>query len=265
MSRRDSKNRGSAGFRFARVAWQLSILSVLAFGSILVLASIGASKAVPTSRVEISAAPRQDGPPKDSKQSRGVEIVEHGGYPELRFDGEPFFVHSAAFFYYRIPRDLWEPMLDRYRSLGINTLDLYIPWNWHEPKEGELDFDGHSNPRRDLRSLLTLATQKGFKIIARPGPEILNEWRHGGYPGWLLERPEYHMDPLDWIEGRYPPLDNLNAHDAEGAARGWLENSTHMEATKSWFAAVAKELAPYGSHNIDPRETGKSRTLRRAT
>jgi hypothetical protein len=239
MLRRNSKNRGSAGFRFARLAWQMSILSVLAFGSILVLASIGASKAVPTSRVEISAAPRQ-----------GVEIVEHGGYPELRVDGEPFFLHSAAFFYYRIPRDLWEPMLDRYRSLGINTLDLYIPWNWHEPKEGELDFDGHSNPRRDLRSLLTFAAQKGFKIIARPGPEILNEWRHGGYPSWLLERPEYHMDPLDWVEGRYPPLDNLNAHDAEGAARGWLENSTHMEATKSWFAAVAKELAPYSSHSI---------------
>src|SRR5580658_891745 len=85
MLRRNSKNRGSAGFRFARLAWQMSILSVLAFGSILVLASIGASKAVPTSRVEISAAPRQ-----------GVEIVEHGGYPELRVDGEPFFLHSAA-------------------------------------------------------------------------------------------------------------------------------------------------------------------------
>jgi hypothetical protein len=250
MSRRYSKDRGSEGFRFARAAWQLSILSVLSFGSIFVLASIGTSKTVPTRPVEVSAALWQDGAPKDSKQPRGVEIVEHGGYPELRVDGEPFFLHSAAFFYYRIPRDLWEPMLDRYRSLGINTLDLYIPWNWHEPKEGELDFDGHSNPRRDLRSLLTFAAQKGFKIIVRPGPEILNEWRHGGYPSWLLERPEYHMDPLDWVEGRYPPLDNLNAHDAEGAARGWLENSTHMEATKSWFAAVAKELAPYSSRNM---------------
>jgi hypothetical protein len=250
MSRRDLKNRGSAGVRLARVAWQLSILSVLAFVSIFSFASIGISKARLTHSPEVSHVPRQDGAPTEPKQVRGAEIVDHGGYPELRVDGEPFFIHAAAFFYYRIPRDLWEPMLDRYRSLGINTLDLYIPWNWHAPKEGELDFDGHSNPRRDLRSLLTLATQKGFKVIARPGPEILNEWRYGGYPGWLLERPEYHMNPLDWIEGRYPPLDNLAAHDAEGAARGWLDNSTHMEATKSWFAAVAKELAPYSSRNI---------------
>ena len=178
----------------------------------------------------------------------GMEIVSHGGYPELRVDGQPFFVHSAAFFYYRIPADLWEPMLNRYRALGINTLDIYIPWNWHEPKEGEFDFDGHTNPRRDLRRLLVLATEKRFKLIARPGPEILNEWLYGGYPGWLLERPEYKMDPLDWVEGRYPPLDNLNAHDAEAAAQGWLENVTHMDRTRGWLSAVAKELAPYSSH-----------------
>lgn len=181
---------------------------------------------------------------------RGLEIVEHGGYPELRVDGVPFFVHSAAFFYYRIPQDMWEPMLDYYRSVGINTLDIYIPWNCHEPTEGEFDFDGHTNPRRNLRALLALVEQKGFRLIARPGPEILNEWRHGGYPGWLLERPEYKMDRVDWLEGRYPPLDNLNAHDAEAAARGWLDNATHMEHTRAWFAAVAKELAPYSSHRV---------------
>ena len=178
---------------------------------------------------------------------RGLEIVQHGGYPELRVNGAPFFIHSAAFSYYRIPRDQWEQLLERYRWLGINTIDIYIPWNWHEAKEGDLDFDGHTNPRRNLRALLALITQKGFKLIARPGPEILNEWRYGGYPGWLLERPEYKMDPLDWIEGRYPPLDGLNAHDAEAAARGWLENATHMSYARSWLTSVTKELAPYSS------------------
>ena len=183
---------------------------------------------------------------------RGVEIVEQGGYPELRVDGAPFFIHSASFFYYRIPRDQWEALLRIYRSEGINTIDLYIPWNWHEPKEGEFDFDGHTNPRRDLRTLLTVITQQGFKLIARPGPEILNEWRHGGYAGWLLERPEYKMNPADWIEGRYPPLDGLNTHDAEAAAHGWLENSTHMTYARQWLTTVAKELAPFSSHRAPP-------------
>ena len=123
-------------------------------------------------------APAQSAPQDSSSQSdtpHGVEIVVHGGYPELHVDGEPFFIHSAAFFYYRIPRDLWSVSLDRYRALGINTIDIYIPWNWHEPSEGTFDFDGQTNPRRNLRALLKLIAEKNLKLIARPGPVILNE------------------------------------------------------------------------------------------
>lgn len=196
------------------------------------------------------AQPSPTLPVKHANSLVGMQIVQVGGYPELHVDGKPFFIHSAAFFYYRIPRDVWDAMLDEYRRDGINTIDLYIPWNWHEPKQGEFDFDGHTNPRRDLRTLLSLITQKDFHLIARPGPEILNEWRHGGYPGWLLDGPEYKMDPLDWLEGRYTPLDDLNPHNAEAAAQGWLDNPTHMHYAALWMAAVGRELGPYSSHKI---------------
>lgn len=196
---------------------------------------------------------------KTASEKRGVAIVQHGGYPELQVNGHAFFIYSAAFFYARIPRNLWESSLDRYRDLGINTIDLYIPWNWHEPREGEFDFDGHTNPRRDLRGLLQILARKGFRCIARPGPTILNEWRHGGYPDWLLERPEYAMAPLDRIEGRYPPLSNLNARDAEAAARGWLENPVHMAYARKWLTAVAREFAPYrASETVTLPEEGKN-------
>jgi hypothetical protein len=214
----------------------------------LVICAISALGYAAIAPVRPSFRPADEG--ANAKTSRGVEIADHGGYPELRVDGAPFFIHSAAFFYYRMPQDQWEPMLERYRRLGINTIDIYIPWNWHEPKEGEIDFDGHTNPRRNLRALLALVAQKRFRLIARPGPEILNEWRHGGYPGWLLDRPEYGMNTIDWLEGRYSPLDGLNARDAEAAARGWLGNATHMTQTRAWLAAVAKELAPYSSHRM---------------
>jgi hypothetical protein len=215
-----------------------------------------------TAIAAISAAsqPARDGDENQVVQAqaaRGVEIVEHGGYPELRVDGAPFFIHSASFFYYRIPRDQWEALLRIYRSEGINTIDLYIPWNWHELKDGEFDFDGHTNQRRDLRTLLAVIEQEGFKLIARPGPEILNEWRHGGYPGWLLERPEYKMNPADWIEGRYPPLDSLNTRDAEAAAHGWLENSTHMTHATQWLTTVAKELASFSSRHATTNAGGQ--------
>ena len=171
--------------------------------------------------------------------------MQHGSYPELRVDGKPFFINSAAFFYPRIPRNLWETSLERYRELGINTIELSIPWNWHEPREGEFDFDGHTNPRRDLRGLLQLVAGKGFKLIAQAGPTVRNAWRNAGYPDWLLERPEYHMPLADRLEGREPPAAERSAMDPESGARLWLENSVHMAYVEKWLNAVARELAPY--------------------
>lgn len=187
-------------------------------------------------------------PLEAAASSRGrppVEIVTSASYPELRVHGRPFFVHSAAFFYYRIPRDLWSAALDRHRELGLNTIDIYIPWNWHEPAPGQLDFDGHSNPSRDLRGLLRLLRRKGFAVIARPGPVILNEWRNGGYPDWLLQRPEYEMPLGDVLEGRYPPLSGLGTRNAEKAAQAWINNRTHLRSTRRWFVAVGAELARF--------------------
>jgi len=57
----------------------------------------------------------------------GMQIVSTTGEPEMRVDGIPFFLHAAQFDYFRIPPDLWFRSLDRYRELGINTIDLRIP------------------------------------------------------------------------------------------------------------------------------------------
>ncbi|MEO6991643.1 MAG: beta-galactosidase, partial [Candidatus Baltobacteraceae bacterium] len=120
-------------------------------------------------------------------------IVQRDGYPVFEVRGKPFFVYGAAFFYERLPRSQWESSLRRLRRMGINTLDLYVIWNWHELADGDFDFTGRTNPRRDLRGLLRLARRYNFEIVLRPGPVIRNEWRNGGYPAWLLARPEYGM------------------------------------------------------------------------
>src|SRR5262249_13613010 len=140
----------------------------------------------------------------------------------------PFFVNSAEFLYPRIPRALWDRSLDRYRDAGINTIALSIPWNWHEPRQGEIDFDGHTNPRRDLRGLLQLITRGGFKLIARPGPAIPREWRNQACPDWLLERPDYQIP----LAGRLQGSATLPTNAAPAEVQKWLE-------------AVARELAPY--------------------
>jgi Glycosyl hydrolases family 35 len=148
---------------------------------------------------------------------RGVMIVSDHGYPELRVDGAPFFLHAASFDYARIPRDQWDATLDRYLALGINTVDLRIPWNWHETLPGVFDFDGHTNPRRDLRGLLRLVAAKNLHLIARMGPAIGNYWRNAGLPEWVT--------PAD------------RARDEQ-----------------EWLTAVARELAPYQAGQTTPEE-----------
>nr|HEV7955208.1 beta-galactosidase [Candidatus Acidoferrales bacterium] len=143
----------------------------------------------------------------------GVQIISVQGYPELLVDGRPFFVHAAEFSYYRVPADLWNHSLDRFRELGINTIDLRIPWNWHEIREGEFDFDGHTNPRRDLRGLLKMISEKGLYLIARPGPTAADDWKDSGYPDWLSSK----------------------------------EPNQSQRELNLWLAAFARELAPYGS------------------
>ncbi|MGA8325628.1 MAG: amino acid permease [Candidatus Cybelea sp.] len=174
--------------------------------------------------------------------------IDHG-FPVFSVDGRPFFVYGAAFFYERIPRDQWRSTLLAYKRLGINTIDLYAIWNWHAPSAGVLDLDGTTDPRRDLLGALKLTHELHFKLIFRPGPVIRNEWRNGGYPPWLLERPEYHMPLHDVLEGRYPATATLQNAHADAAAAEWLGNDTHLSNASQWLRNVLRAVEPY-SHDI---------------
>jgi len=156
-------------------------------------------------------------------------------YPEYWVDGRPFFEHAAAFFYHRIPRDRWGEELLHFKEMGINTIDLYPFWNWHEPEEGVLDFDGHTNPQRDLRFLLRLIDSMGFKITLRPGPYFTGEWRNGGYPDWLMRKPGFGMSEQTILDGRYPRFSALQRDQSDEAARGWLDNQTHLIYPRKWY------------------------------
>ena len=201
--------------------------------------------------ISMHAFAQNDKPQSAATPPLGVQIVTDGDEPELRVDGVPFFVNAAQFDYFRIPPDLWVGSLTRYRELGINTIDLRIPWNWHETSDGLFDFDGHSNPRRNLRALLRQITQMGLKAIVHPGPSIGDNWRNGGYPAWLLGYSDYKMTAADIQKGMAPQDANLAARDANSAARALLTNEIHMVYTRRWLAKVARELAPYSAmHSI---------------
>jgi len=61
---------------------------------------------------------------------------------EFLLDGKPFRILSGAFHYFRThPKD-WRDRLTRMRAMGLNTVETYVAWNFHQPYERKADFSG---------------------------------------------------------------------------------------------------------------------------
>ena len=99
-------------------------------------------------------------------------------------DSEPFKIISGAFHYFRTVPEYWQDRLEKLVNMGCNTVETYIPWNFHEPEQGTFLFDG----MHDIERFIQLATELGLYIILRPSPYICSEWEFGGLPAWLLKQ-----------------------------------------------------------------------------
>ncbi len=145
----------------------------------------------------------------------------HSPMDRYRFTGE--------FHYFRVPKRAWSDRLRQVRDLGFEGVSIYVPWNWHEPTAGAVDFTGRTLPERDLHGALEAIAAAGLECIYRPGPFITNEWRDGGIPAWL-----WRMDPsivaLDAAgrpagEGRPYPALTYGHPGYAGPATDWLARS----------------------------------------
>jgi len=99
-------------------------------------------------------------------------------------DGKEIRILSGSIHYFRVPRNYWRDRIIKLRQLGFNTVQTYVAWNFHEPVEGEYNFDGDA----DLETFLEIASEEQMYVILRPGPYICAEWEWGGYPAWLLNK-----------------------------------------------------------------------------
>jgi len=43
--------------------------------------------------------------------------------------------------YFRVPKPLWRDRLLKLKRAGGNCVSIYIPWNWHSPREDIVDFE----------------------------------------------------------------------------------------------------------------------------
>ncbi|KAI6190363.1 Glycoside hydrolase domain containing protein [Aphelenchoides bicaudatus] len=105
----------------------------------------------------------------------------------FELDGQPFQYISGEIHYFRIPRQLWNDRLYRLRAMGLNVIQVYVAWNWHEMTEGDYNFNGD----RDLVAFLRLAQKHDLYVREM-----------GGLPAWLLS-----YDNISLRDNKGPFLD----------------------------------------------------------
>lgn len=101
---------------------------------------------------------------------------------DFLLDDKPIKILSGSIHYFRIPRQDWYHSLYNLKALGFNTVETYIPWNFHETIEGQFEFSN----QKDIHEFLATAQELGLYAIVRPSPFICAEWEFGGLPAWLL-------------------------------------------------------------------------------
>merc|ERR1712130_833301 len=54
---------------------------------------------------------------------------------EFRVNGKELKILSGSLHYFRVHPQYWRTRLRQYKAAGLNTVDVYVPWNLHEPLE----------------------------------------------------------------------------------------------------------------------------------
>ena len=133
-------------------------------------------------------------------------------------DGKPFKVISGSIHYFRTVPEYWQDRLEKLVNIGCNTVETYIPWNFHETEKGNFNWNG----MHDICRFIELADKLGLYMIIRPSPYICSEWEFGGLPAWLLK------DRAMRLRCSYKP---------------------YLNAVDSYYSVLMPKLAPYQIDN----------------
>ena len=113
-----------------------------------------------------------------SQSSEGTFEV---GKNTFLLNGKPFVVKAAEIHYPRIPKEYWEHRIKMCKALGMNTICLYVFWNFHEPEEGRYNFEW-------LDRAVSLAEKYGLKVIMCTPTSTPPVWLSKKHPDILIRR-----------------------------------------------------------------------------
>lgn len=137
-------------------------------------------------------------------------------------NGKPIVIRAGELHYARIPRAYWDQRIKLCKAMGMNTICIYLFWNFHEQQQGVFDFAG----QKDVAEFVRLIQKNGMYCILRPGPYVCAEWDMGGLPWWLLKKQDLQVRRMS---------DNF-----------------FMDRVKVYMKEAGKQLAPLQIQNGGP-------------
>lgn len=140
---------------------------------------------------------------------------------KLYLGDEPFYLISGDVHYFRIHPSQWEERLKLMADFGLTAIQTYCPWNLHEPKRGEYNFEGIL----DFEKFIKIAEKLGMKVLLRPAPFICSECDFGGMPSWLAKDRDITLRSLD---------------------------ERYIEALDEYYSVICKRIVPLLSTNGGP-------------
>ena len=75
-------------------------------------------------------------------------------------NGERKLLVSGAVHYTRVLPEDWDAVFDKMVEMGLNTLQTYVMWNFHEHTRGQLDWSGRAN----VTDFVRRAGEKGLFV-----------------------------------------------------------------------------------------------------
>uniref|UniRef100_A0A7N2LSV3 Beta-galactosidase n=1 Tax=Quercus lobata TaxID=97700 RepID=A0A7N2LSV3_QUELO len=111
----------------------------------------------------------------------------------LVIDGKRQILQSGSIHYPRSTPEMWPDIIKKSKEGGLDVIETYVFWNYHEPVKGKYYFEG----RFDLVRFVKTVQEAGLLVHLRIGPYACAEWNYGfvsitcflfvmlGFPVWL--------------------------------------------------------------------------------
>ncbi|CAN0852800.1 Beta-galactosidase 8 [Linum grandiflorum] len=112
-------------------------------------------------------------------------------------DGKRRVLLSGSVHYPRATPEMWPEIIRRSKEGGLDVIETYVFWNYHEPVRGQIPFTKAASfvstllsqyyfeDRFDLVRFVKAVHEAGLLVHLRIGPYACAEWNYGGFPMWL--------------------------------------------------------------------------------